>query len=184
MQWHSRFSDRQMRGIIMPTLYVITGPAGVGKSTISRKVAEASSKSALIEGDDLYAQIIGGYVDPWLEGNHLDTFWKLSISSMKVYLEAGFDVVYNYIVSPDRLEMIKKELKDYTIKFTVLLVNEESILARDLRRPEEYQMKERCIVLLNEFRDHNYDEKFILDTSHLTVDETVNKVLSEDRFVI
>ena len=57
----------------MPTLYVITGPAGVGKSTISRKVAEASSKSALIEGDDLYAQIIGGYVDPWLEGNHLDT---------------------------------------------------------------------------------------------------------------
>ncbi len=35
----------------MAKLYVITGPAGVGKSTISRKIAEASSKSALIEGD-------------------------------------------------------------------------------------------------------------------------------------
>ncbi len=49
----------------MAKLYVITGPVGVGKSTISRKIAEASSKSALIEGDDLYSQIVGGYVDPW-----------------------------------------------------------------------------------------------------------------------
>jgi predicted ABC-type ATPase len=45
----------------MAKLYVITGPAGVGKSTISRKIAEASYKSALIEGDDLYAQIVGGF---------------------------------------------------------------------------------------------------------------------------
>ena len=45
----------------MAKLYVITGPAGVGKSTISRKIAKASSKSALIEGDDLYSQIVGGY---------------------------------------------------------------------------------------------------------------------------
>ena len=33
----------------MAKLYVITEPAGVGKSTISRKIAKASSKSALIE---------------------------------------------------------------------------------------------------------------------------------------
>lgn len=168
----------------MADLYVITGPAGVGKSTISRKIAEASSKSALIEGDDLYAQIIGGYVNPWEEGNFLDTFWKLSLSSIKVYLEDGFDVVFNYIISPDQLEMIKKEFKDYKIKFTVLLVDEETILTRDKRRPEEYQMKERCIVLLNEFKDHNYSEDYILDTSHITVDETVDKVLKEDRFIV
>ena len=158
----------------MAKLYVITGPAGVGKSTISRKIAEASPKSALIEGDDLYAQIIGGYVNPWAEGNYLDTFWKLSLSSIKVYLEDGFDVVFNYIISPDQLDMITKEFEGYEIKFTVLLVDEETILARDKRRPEEFQMKERCIVLLNEFKDHNYPEEYILDTSHITVDETVD----------
>ena len=52
----------------MAKLYVITGPAGVGKSTISRKIAEASSKSALIEGDDLYSQIVGGYLIPGKKG--------------------------------------------------------------------------------------------------------------------
>ena len=168
----------------LPELYLITGPAGVGKSTISRKVAEASSKSALIEGDDLYGQIVGGYINPWEEGNYLDTFWKLSLSSIRVYLEDGFDVVFNYIISPDQLEMIKNEFKGYKIKFTVLMVDEKTILERDLRRPEDFQMKERCIVLLNEFKTHNYSEDYILDTSDITVDETVNKVLSEDRFIV
>ncbi|MBR3281612.1 MAG: (d)CMP kinase [Clostridia bacterium] len=42
----------------MSKLYIITGPAGVGKSTISKKIAESLSKSVLIEGDDIYSQVI------------------------------------------------------------------------------------------------------------------------------
>lgn len=168
----------------MAKLYVITGPAGVGKSTISRKIAEASSKSALIEGDDLYAQIVGGYIDPWEEGNYLDTFWKLSLSSIRIYLEDGFDVVFNYIISPGQLDMIRKEFSDHEVRFTVLLVDEETIIERDKRRPEEYQMNERCIILLNEFKDHNYPENFILDTSHLTADETAALVLEDEKFIL
>lgn len=101
----------------MAKLYVITGPAGVGKSTVSRKIAESFGKSALIEGDDLYAQIIGGYVNPWEE-------------------------------------MIRNEFSNCEIRFVVLLVDEETILARDKIRPAEFQMKERCIILLNEFKEH------------------------------
>ena len=168
----------------MAKLYVITGPAGVGKSTVSRKIAETSGKSALIEGDDLYAQIIGGYVNPWEEGNYLDTFWRLSLSSIRVYLEDGFDVVFNYIVSPEQLEMIRNEFSNCELRFVVLLVDEETILARDKRRPAEFQMKERCIILLNEFKAHNYPVKYIMDTSHMTVDETVSSVLNDDRFIL
>ena len=51
----------------MSKLYIITGPAGVGKSTISKKIAELKKKSALIEGDDIYHQVIGGYVQAWEE---------------------------------------------------------------------------------------------------------------------
>lgn len=46
----------------MTNLYIITGPAGVGKSTISKKIAKLRNKSALIEGDDIYHQVVGGYV--------------------------------------------------------------------------------------------------------------------------
>ncbi len=51
----------------MPNLYIITGPAGVGKSTVSKKIAMTSKKSALIEGDDIYHQVVGGYVPAWKE---------------------------------------------------------------------------------------------------------------------
>ena len=168
----------------MKTLYIITGPAGVGKSTISKGIAELKNKSALIEGDEIYHQVVGGYVSPWKEGNHLDTFWKVCINSIKAYLEDGYDVVFNYIIEPERLEVLKETFKDYNLKFVVLLVNEETLLKRDLERPEDCQMKERCIVLLNEFKNHNYDSKYIIDTPNISISDTINTIENEDRFMI
>ena len=92
----------------MQKLYIITGPAGVGKSTISRELAGRSEKSVLIEGDDIYAQVVGGYVSPWKEGNHLEVFWKVCINMIKTYMEYGYDVVFNYIVETEDLETINK----------------------------------------------------------------------------
>ena len=168
----------------MSQLYIVTGPAGVGKSTISKKIAEQKTKSALVEGDEIYNQVVGGYVQAWKEGNHLNTFWKICISAIKTYLEDGFDVVFNYIVTPNQIKMIKENFKDYEIKFIVLLVDENTLLSRDKERPEDCQMKERCITLLNEFKNYNYDSKNILDTTSLSAAETANIVETEDRFIV
>lgn len=168
----------------MNTLYIITGPAGVGKSTISNKIASNKNKSVLIEGDDIYHQVVGGYVSPWLEGNHLDTFWKVCINIIRIYLEDGYDVVFNYIIEPDKLDRLKDSFKSYDVKFIVLMVNEDILLKRDKERPEDCQMKERCIVLLNSFKNHNYDEKYILDTSNITIADAVNMIESENRFML
>lgn len=37
----------------MPTVYVLSGPAGVGKSTTSRTLVNALENSAYISGDDI-----------------------------------------------------------------------------------------------------------------------------------
>ena len=99
----------------MSNLYIITGPSGVGKSTISHKIAESKPKSALIEGDEIYHQVVGGYVPAWKDGNHLKTFWQVCLNSIRTYLESGYDVVFNYIVNPENLELIKKEFNNYLI---------------------------------------------------------------------
>ena len=168
----------------MPTLYIITGPAGVGKSTISKKIAESLSKSVLIEGDDIYNQVVGGHVSPWKEGNHLEIFWQVSMDIIKDYLEAGYDVVFNYIISPSNLSILNQTFKDYDKRFVVLLVDEETLLRRDALRPEDCQMKERCIVLLNNFKKHNYDEKFIIDTSKTSIEESASIAINDERFVL
>lgn len=168
----------------MAKLYLITGPAGVGKSTISKKVAENLPKSVLVEGDDIYNQVVGGYVSPWKEGNHLDVFWKVSTDVIQDYLEAGYDVIFNYIVNPNNFEYLKETLKNYEIKFVVLLIDEETLLKRDALRPDDCQMKERCIVLLNHFKEYGYDEKFIIDTGKINVDESAKEIIEIDRFKV
>ncbi len=168
----------------MSKLYIITGSTGVGKSTISKGIAELKSKSALIEGDDIYHQVIGGHVAAWKEGNHLDTFWKVCINSIRIYLEDGYDVVFNYIIGPEMLEMLKIQFKNFDIKFVVLMVSEEVLLARDKERPEDCQMKERCFILLNKFKNYNYDSKYIIDTSSMSIKDTINTIENEERFLM
>lgn len=46
-------------------LFFITGPCGVGKSTIAKMIASNMKSSALIEGDSIYHRVIGGNVKPW-----------------------------------------------------------------------------------------------------------------------
>ena len=168
----------------MPNLYVITGPAGVGKSTVSKRLAQNLSKSALIEGDEIYHQVIGGYIPAWKEGNHLQTFWKVCINIVRNYLEDGFDVVFNYIVTPENLALLKNEFKDYTIKFIVLLVDESTLLLRDKERPLDCQMKERCITLLNNFKNSNYNINNILDTTNLSINQIANIIENDNRFIL
>lgn len=168
----------------MQTLYVITGPAGVGKSTVSKKIAELKKKSVLVEGDDIYHQVVSGYIPAWKEGNHLQTFWKVCLNTIKIYLADEFDVVFNYIVTPENLEFIKSNFKEYTIKFIVLMVDENTLLLRDKMRPEDCQMKDRCITLLNSFKSKNYDITNILDTTDLSIDETVHIIENNNNFII
>lgn len=168
----------------MPNLYIITGPAGVGKTTISRKIAESKNKSVFIEGDEIYSQVVGGYVSAWKEGNHLDIFWKICLDMIDAYLLAGYDVVFNYIVTLDIYTKIKERFKKYKTRFVVLLSNEETILERDKQRPLDCQMNERCITLLNNFKNTNYEKDYFLDTTNLSVDETVANIENNNKFLI
>lgn len=168
----------------MSTLYIITGPAGVGKSTISKEIAKLRNKSALIEGDEIYHQVVGSYMSPWKEGNHLELFWKICNDVIYNYLENGYDVVFNYIVDLENLDTLKRNFKQHNIKFVVLMVDEETLLKRDKERQLDWQMGERCIVLLNSFKNKGYLSNNILDTSKLSIDETMDIILKEDRFVV
>ncbi len=161
----------------MNKLYVITGPAGVGKSTVSYELGKRLDKSVVIEGDTIYNFFVGGRIKPWYPNAPLDLFWKNSIMLIKSYLENGYDVVFNYIIKNKELENLKETFKDYDFIFSCLLVDEPTIIKRDLLRPEDCQMHERSLILLKEFINCNYDSKYVIDSSNLTVEETVEKIL-------
>lgn len=108
----------------------------------------------------------------------------MCINIIKTYLEDGFDVIFNYIITLENLELLKEKFKSYNIKFVALVAEEETLLLRDKKRPENCQMKERCIVLLNEFKNENYNKQNILDTTNLSVEEIVNIIKNDGRFIV
>ena len=163
-------------------LYIITGPAGVGKSTISKRLATLKEKSVLIEGDDIYGQVISSYTSAWKEGNHLKVFWKVCIDMINTYLEEGYDVVFNYIVTPDNLKLLKEKFSSF--KFVILITDEDELLKRDLLRPEDCRMRERCVVLLNNFKNNNYEKDYTLDITNLSVDGVIEHLENDDKFNI
>ena len=77
---------------------------------------------------------------------------------------------------------MQDRFKEYNTKLVILLTDEETILKRDSQRPEDCQMKERCIILLNSFKSKNYTTQNILDTTNLSVDETVAIIQTNNRF--
>lgn len=172
------------RGEIMADLYLITGPAGVGKSTISKMLAGSFEKSVLIEGDDIYHLVVGGYVSPWKEGNHLPLFWESCEGLIGNSLKNGYDVVFNYIIGKKDLQRLCERFKNFSIKFVALIADEKTIIKRDKLRPKDCQMGERAVILLKETLGEHFDDKFILDTSKLSKEKTLKTILSEDRFLI
>lgn len=106
------------------------------------------------------------------------------MNTIKTYLENGFDVVFNYIVTPENLKLIRNEFNNYTIRFVILLADETTLLLRDKQRPDDCQMKERCITLLNSFKNKNYNINNILNTTNLSIDETVSVIENNTRFIL
>ena len=85
-----------------------------------------------------------------------------------------------------RRMLFKKKLRiqNYRIKFIVLLVDENTLLLRDKEIPEDCQIKERCITLLKSFKNNNYNEKNILDTSKLSINEIISIIENDNRFIM
>ena len=165
-------------------LYIVTGPPGSGKTTISKGIAKSLDKSVLLEGDEFYHHVVESFIPAWKENNHLDIFWKEVENSIKLYLDNGYDVVFNYIINDNKIIELKDIFKDYDIKFVILLVDEKTILERDSLRPVDCQMKDRCIVLLNSFLNKNYPDNNKLYTQDLTVEETVKEIINNNKYMI
>lgn len=118
-------------------IYIISGPPGVGKSTVSKELAATFDKSAVIEGDMIYLMVKSGLVAPWEDdGYYMDLFWDNIISLTKNFMDRGITVVIEYVIFEEQLKKIADFLKarQINLKYCVLLAEEQTLRARDLSR--------------------------------------------------
>ncbi len=171
------------------SIYILSGPAGVGKSTTSKKLVQQLERSSYISGDDISHLPVNGRGKPWLcQETHRLTWMNIS-SLAKNLMDADFDVVIDYVTFPSEVEWLAKELanKKVNIIYVVLIVDEETIVQRDQARDPSIQMGERSVILLNEFKQALKDDKHILNTQQYSVDqmdEVINEIMNNSRFLL
>ncbi|ADC52210.1 hypothetical protein BpOF4_21074 (plasmid) [Alkalihalophilus pseudofirmus OF4] len=164
----------------MNKIYIISGPAGVGKSTTSKKLTEQFENSAYIEGDLINHMVIGGYVPPWESEKLLSLTW-VNIADLSInFVQANKNVIIDYVAFPVEVEKFSQkiytEVKDVEIIYVVLWVDGDELLRRDALRIKEHQMGVRCLELINEFESKGIDNRFVYNTTNLQPSE-LDKIL-------
>ena len=94
-------------------IFFITGPCGVGKSTIAKMIASNMKSSESIEGDSIYNMVIGGNVKSCKDdGKYLELFWHNVVDIIVNFLKRNINVILDYIIYPKHLKKIISIFKE------------------------------------------------------------------------
>ena len=168
-------------------VYIISGPPGVGKSSVSNELAYTYDKSAVIEGDMIYLIIRSGLVAPWEDdGYYMDLFWDNIISITDNLIKRDITVIIEYVIFKEQIKKIESFLKakQIKLKYCVLLAEEQTLKERDSSRAEIERTGDLSIKSRNEFLSKNISSNNILHTDNLDIKEIVNIIKSSDRFFV
>ncbi|MHB8188658.1 MAG: AAA family ATPase [Dermatophilaceae bacterium] len=167
-----------------PMVILVVGVPGVGKSTVARALAERLERAACIEGDLVQHHFtVTGLVGPGespAEESHrqMQLRWRNCADLARNFWQAGFTVIVEHAVS--RREWVDRFLQDVgpaAVSLVVLAPSLEVTLQRDRHR-EEKQVAHLFAHMDAELRDDLSGLGWWLDTSELTVDETVDRLLT------
>jgi guanylate kinase len=162
-----------------PFVYIITGPAGAGKTTVANELAKLIDKSARVDVDYLRHSIKEGYVKPYPTTVESKKQIELSIKNAcqisKNFVDKGFNVFIDDIVI-NNFKLYKKYLKEINLFVFLLLPNKNTVAKRDTGRKKEQVMGERALQLHDKFSKIESDKWHIIDSSTHTVKQTVDEI--------
>lgn len=162
------------------TIFLISGPPGVGKSTTSKILVRSVKQCVLIVGDDINHMFEAGSEPPWEE--RLRLTWKNILAITRNFIQHDFHVVIDFVVE-DELQWFCEEISDLNVilKYVVLRADKEKIIERLSKRGDPHSL-ERSLFLLNKMEGSSINEQFIYDTTLKQPVEIVEEIINDSNF--
>ncbi|NLP52557.1 AAA family ATPase [Bacillus sp. RO1] len=162
---------------MMRNVYVISGPCGVGKSTITKGLARKLSKTVLVEGDLISAMFVGEVQPPWDE--KLSIVWQNLSNLTKTYLQNGYDVVIDYVVE-EELEWFCQELGQTGLEFTLhyyVLRADPDVLVKRITKRGDTELIPRSLELLQQLENKKENAPHLYDTTYKAPNVIIDEIL-------
>ncbi|MBV9545220.1 MAG: AAA family ATPase [Chloroflexi bacterium] len=174
------------------TCVLVTGAPGAGKSTVTRRLAAALTRSAVLDGYVISRLIVSGHVwalgEPADEASRQGALCNDNLCALATNIaNAGFTPLIDTVV-PDRaqLDTYRQSLGD-RLRLVVLDPDIGTCVQRNAMRPASDQFFFDGYAELRASMQNGFHELgWWFDTSTLTIDETVKQLLEAagDRAVL
>lgn len=159
-------------------LFIISGPASVGKTTVARILGHHLTEStAIVDGDDILRFRL-------VNGNVSDFFLKNAKSIIQNFLKNGVDVVFSHSVLPNEIDELVRGLDQEEVKVVFLTAGLKTLQLRNQTRPTDGQTSLDLEQELRGFADAKLDPEYVLDNSQLSLTETAKIIIEEKRFIL
>lgn len=161
----------------MGSIIILTGPAGVGKSTIAKLVAEKRTRCAVIDVDMVRWMLLEPHAAPWdgEEGIHQQKLGVQNACTLaQQFLKDECYVLIHDVVTNDTLGMYRDILKEHKPHVVILLPTFAKIEERNKERPP--RLKDEEIKLLYHWQKEllGYDSK--IDNTLLSAEEVAEQI--------
>lgn len=168
----------------MPRVILITGVMAAGKSTVAQALAERLPRAVHLRGDVFRKMIVTGREEMKQDASEeafrqLKMRYQLTANAARGYWEAGFDVVVQDNYYGLMLEAMLKLLEGLPVSVVVLCPSAEAVAAREAGRGKRGYGGYDVRPLWESFMAETPRLGLWLDTTHLTVEETVEKIMKE-----
>jgi len=165
-------------------IILITGPAGAGKTSVSKALAEKFERSVVINVDQLRWMVIGGYIRPWPWNEEVKIQTSLGVKNACMlannFFEAGFNVIIDDVIGKSFFKLYSEFLLGKPVKTFLLLPNLEALLKRFDERGVDDELRKRTPELHEKFTRRKDEFNWqVIDSSNQTLEETVNQIFNE-----
>jgi broad-specificity NMP kinase len=166
----------------MKTIYLVSGPLGAGKTSLSKYIAQASANCVFLDGDALFFPLDTISRLSWEE--RLQLTWENILSVTRNYVKADCDVVIDLVIEGE-LQWFIKSVSDLDVQIKyIVLVADEKTLAEQLEKRGEPQYLGRSLDILKKQLADPANQPYFFDATHKSTVEIAEEFLSSNRFLV